>query len=139
MSADEFLVHDVSDFPIVWSRNAAIVPGYAPQWVREMDGLLTRGLPFVVVFDEGITEEDHEDRKVRALWLKKNKGLLVSLCRSVFVIEPNAIKRAALMAQALVASKAFGVSMDIVASRQEAETAARLRLMQRSATEGGLV
>lgn len=129
MSVDEFLVHDISHFPVVWSRNAAIVPGYAPQWVREMNRLLARGLPFVIIFDEGMADEDHEDRKVRAVWLKENKSLLASLCRSVIAIEPNAIKRAALTAQALIASKAFGVAMDVVPSRQDAEAAARASLM----------
>lgn len=125
MTADEFVVHDMSNFPIVRSRNDAIVPGYAHQWAREMDALLAADAPFIIVFDEGMAEERQEDRKVRAVWLKKNRNLLAMLCRSVVAIEPDAVKRMALKAQAVIATKAFGVPMDIVSSRAEAELRAR--------------
>jgi hypothetical protein len=125
MTADEFVLHDMSDFPIVRSRNDAIVPGYAQQWAREMDALLAADVPFVIVFGEGMADEQQEDRKVRAVWLKKNRSRLATLCRAVVAIEPDTVKCMALKAQAVIATKAFGVPMDIVPSRAEAEVRAR--------------
>jgi hypothetical protein len=120
----EFVLHDMSDFPIVRSRNDAIVPGYAQQWAREMDALLAADVPFAIV-GEGMAEEQQEDRKVRAVWLKKNRSRLATLCRAVVAIEPDTVKCMALKAQAVIATKAFGVPMDMVPSRAEADVRAR--------------
>jgi hypothetical protein len=42
----------------------------------------------------------------------------------VVAIEPDAIKRTALKAQSALAAKAFGVAMEIVASKEAAQTLA---------------
>jgi hypothetical protein len=115
-----FIVHDIEDFPIVWLRRAAIAPGYATQWEREMDALMTCSEPFVVIFEEGQPEEAHEDRKTRGLWLKRNKLALAQRCKAVLAIEPDAIKRTALKVQSALAAGAFGVPMDIAASTEDA-------------------
>ncbi|WP_322012958.1 hypothetical protein [Paraburkholderia sp. J12] len=122
---DTFIVHDLHAFPLIWSRRRAIVPGYAMQWTQEMDALLARAEPFVIVFEEGQPEESHEDRKNRGLWLKHNKALLGNICRAVIAIEPDAVKRAALKAQSALASRAFSVAMEVVASSEAARERAR--------------
>lgn len=122
-----FTVHDISSFPIIRSRPEAIVPGYAERWVSEMEALLAQGQPFVVVFPTGSAEEAHEDRKRRGIWLKANKKALGRLCLSLIAIEPDRLKRMALRAQAAMATKVFGIAMEIAASPEEAsDLAARL-------------
>ncbi|WP_042338261.1 hypothetical protein [Paraburkholderia ferrariae] len=122
---DRFIVHDLHAFPLVWSRCRAIVPGYAAQWAHEMDALLARAEPFVIVFEEGQPEETHDDRKTRGLWLKQNKALLGTVCRAVIAIEPDAEKRTALQAQSALASRAFSVAMEVAASSEAALERAR--------------
>lgn len=120
-SIDNFSVHSLENFPVVWSRRSAIKPGYSGQWESEMDALLERATPFVIVFEEGQPDESHEDRKTRGLWLKRNKLALGTLCKAVVAIEPDAIKRTALKAQSVLATKAFGVAMEIVESKEAAQ------------------
>jgi hypothetical protein len=127
---DNFIVHDLHAFPLVWSRRLAIEPGYASQWAREMDALLEQAQPFVIAFEEGQPEESHEDRKTRGLWLKRNKALLGTVCRAVIAIEPDAVRRTALKAQSALASRAFSVAMEVVASREDAQALARKLLAQ---------
>jgi hypothetical protein len=124
-----FVVHDVSCFPLVRARIDQQQVGYAPQWIDEMDLLVALGRPFVLLFESGRPEEEaHEDRRQRGLWLKKNKQALQEVCRALVSVEPDALKRTALKAQALMAVKAFGIPMDVVASTGEAEHCARERL-----------
>ena len=115
-----FTVHDVTAFPIIRQRPEALVPGYAAQWERELERLLGRATPFVVILGGGLPEETHEDRKSRGIWLKRNKALLALGCKAVIGIEPNIVMRAALKAQALLAAKAFGTPIDVAGSDEEA-------------------
>lgn len=130
-SIDSFTVHSLESFPVVWSRRAAIKPGYSAQWEAEMDMLLQRATPFVIVFEEGQPDESHEDRKTRGLWLKRNKLALGTLCKAVLAIEPDMLKRTALKAQSALAAKAFGVAMEIVESKEAAQKLA-FELVERS-------
>jgi len=125
-----FHIHDTQSFPLVWSRAGAIKPGYAAQWIGEMDALLVRAQPFVIAFEEGQPEETQEDRKSRGLWLKQNKSLLGTFCKAVIAIEPDALKRSALEAQTALASRAFGVAMEVLASRESVAIRARALLME---------
>ncbi|MFT4064730.1 hypothetical protein [Paraburkholderia sp.] len=90
-----------------------------------MDALLAKAQPFVILFEEGQPEEAHDDRKTRGIWLKRNKVALGERCKGVIAIEPDAVRRAALKAQTALASRAFGVAMEVVASRAVAERRAR--------------
>ncbi|TWB22718.1 hypothetical protein FBZ89_103345 [Nitrospirillum amazonense] len=118
---DQFEIHDVSRFPVVTTRPGAARPGYAPQWEREMDALLRRGLPFVILMpDPPQGEEAHEDRRLRGMWLKRNRDTLAALCRAVITVEPDAVRRAAFKVQAAIAVKAFGVAMEVAATGEEA-------------------
>lgn len=134
LNTDTFTVHDLADFPIVHARPEAIVSGYAADWAREMNALIAEGTPFAVVFPTGPFEEDHQDRKYRAIWLKANKRALGRLCVSLIVVEPDGLKRVALKAQTLTAVKAFQIRMDVVASLDDAVPLAR-SLLAPPATE----
>lgn len=121
LNTSEFLVHDVSRFPLVLARGDA-PPGHAAQWTHEMQALLAHGQPFVVIHTGPRAAEAHEDRKQRGLWLKQNRQALGAACRAVISVEPDAVRRAALAAQSAVAQKAFGVPMRTAASLEEACT-----------------
>jgi len=120
----DFTIHDASDFPIVLARPEAVTPGYAAHWENEMEALLTRQKPFVVIFPASRTEETTEDRKRRGLWLKANKDRLGRLCLSLITVERDRLKRAELKTQASMATKAFGIPVAIVASFEEASSLA---------------
>ena len=129
---DSFTVHDISAFPVVRVRSSGMPEGYAPQWVKEMDALLVRGEPYVLMFEGGRVDEAHEDRKQRGLWLKQNKRALQKVCRALISIEPDPLKRAAFRLQAVGAVKAFGIPMDVMPSEAEAAACARRRLEERA-------
>lgn len=131
MSLDNgaFLIHDVVAFPIVWVRPDENQPGSAAQWEVEMDDLIGRRQPFVMIMAaHHHHEEAHEDRKARGLWLKRNKAALALLCRAIIAVEPNAVTRVLVEAQSALATKAFGINAAVVASDDEAVRVARERL-----------
>src|SRR5204863_455016 len=104
MTAD-FLVHDIATFPVIHFRPEQAHPGYAPTWERELDTLLMRQEEFVIIFPPGNFDEAHEDRKVRALWLKRNKDLLPRFCKAIISVEPDPVQRAAQQVQAATLAK----------------------------------
>ncbi|MGZ9723498.1 hypothetical protein [Rhizobium miluonense] len=120
IDASTFTFHDVSLWPIVRQNAQSVQPGYAEQWEREMDSFLAISMPFVVIMEGGQPAEDHEDRKARGIWLKRNKTALATVCKAVIGIEASAIKRAAVQVQMSLATKAFGTRMEIVATQKEA-------------------
>ncbi len=120
IDTSSFAVHDVSLWPIVCQSARSVQPGYAAQWSREMDAILAISMPFVVIVDGDQPAEEHEDRKARGIWLKKNKSALAAICKAVIGIEASAVKRAAMQVQMSLATKAFGTRMETAASRQDA-------------------
>lgn len=119
---NDFALHDVHGFPLVWARPQ---DGADPDcWGREMDALIAQGTPFVALHAGDAHDENHAERKARALWFKRNKAALARVCRAVIAVQENALKRAALQVQALPMSQAFGIRMAVVASRAEAENLA---------------
>ncbi|WP_059412694.1 hypothetical protein [Cupriavidus basilensis] len=115
-----FFIHDVSAFPLVLGRPETLVPGYAGQWCEEMTTLVRQAHPFVIVMGPQADAERHEDRRLRALWLKHNREPLVRRCRLLVYVEPDAAKRAGLSALAALAVKAFGVPVALTAGMDEA-------------------
>lgn len=128
MSDTVFELHDVSDFPIVRSRANAARPGYAPQWEKEMEALVARAEPFAIIFEGERPEETQQDRKRRGIWLKQNKSRLGAVCKALVSIEEDDLKRIAVKAQSVMAEKAFGIPMVVVASHKEAEISAKHKL-----------
>lgn len=127
-----FRIYDVSAWPIVMLRSGAQAPGYAVQWVHEMNALLACNQPFVVLHGVQGEDEAHEDRRVRAVWLKENKSALAAQCRVLVHVEPDPERRRAVRAQAAIAVQAFKVPMEVVANFEEALAAARRALADRA-------
>jgi hypothetical protein len=128
MSDITFEFHDVSGFPIVRSRANIARPGYAQQWEDEMEALLARAEPFVIIFEGERPDEAQEDRKHRGIWLKQNKLRLGTVCKALITIEKNDLRRFAPNAQSAMSEKAFGIPMIIVADQSEATDAAKQKL-----------
>ncbi|WP_246172988.1 GntR family transcriptional regulator [Nitrospirillum amazonense] len=118
-------IHDLTDFPLVRLRPAAAVPGYAAAWCGEMHGLLATEKQFVLIYPPAAQQEDHEDRKLRGLWLKQNKEALAALCLGLIIVEPDSNRRIALEAQMAGTARAFGTPQATVESVAEAEALAR--------------
>lgn len=116
----DFVIHDISRFPLVFFRNDAAKPGYAKQWEVETVALVRNGHPFVIVHDQLRADEEHEDRRHRAVWLKHNKAELGRVCKGFISIEPDPARRdeARQMGQLLV--KAFDIQHEAVGTQEEA-------------------
>ncbi|AIO69276.1 hypothetical protein [Burkholderia oklahomensis] len=135
LDPQDFVVHDVSRFPMCVFRASAATPGYAPQWEKEIDALMRQGAPFVIVYVSLEADESHDDRKHRAIWLKQNKAELGAVCQALISVEPDPARRAAVAEQGKTAVKAFGIPHEAVASLDEA-TALAARLTRLSDTAG---
>jgi hypothetical protein len=125
MTSDPIL--DLQDFPMVGFDPTAQPAGYGPRWAAEMDRLLARGLPFVLIVT-GSGPEAHTDRATRSRWLRANKQQLAAHCRGILLIEPDAGLRAERQRPAEAAGKAFGVAMGVVESLTAAQRLAEERL-----------
>lgn len=121
-------VHDAGAFPLVRFRAEAMAPGYAAQWIEDMDRLLAAGERFVVLYPAGTHEETHEDRKQRGLWLKQHRDALSVLCLALVSVEPDALEREAFRARIDGLGKAFGVRQAVAADDAEAGALARAYL-----------
>lgn len=120
---------DRSHFPIVTARADHLPEGYSTCWIVEMDAILARRLPFVLVYLGPHQEEAQGDRKVRTLWLKAHRETLAKLCRFIITVEPDADARARRQAQGEALGAAFGVTFRIASSDKEAiEIAQKLSL-----------
>jgi len=124
-TSSQFEFFDVSRFPIVRIQGSRLPPGYAPQWIAEMDALLARGQPFAFVFLDSVEHPEHADQKAQTQWLKKNRKPLAALCRGAVAVEPDRAKRLLKRAQALAITAALGLRFSIAADREEAERRAR--------------
>ncbi|AIO26248.1 MULTISPECIES: hypothetical protein [Burkholderia] len=127
LNPNDFALHDIHLFPVCVFRPEHATPGYAPRWEGEIDTLMRHGEPFVIVYVELDTDESHDDRKHRAVWLKQNKVELGAVCKALVSVEPDPDRRAEVAAQGEVAVKAFGIPHHAVASfGQAVSLAARL-------------
>jgi len=124
---DSFVIHDLSSFPVVRMNDGMATPGYAAQWIKEMDALLAISRPFVMLHGANEGDEGHEDRKARGLWLKRHKEELGRYCVAMIGIEADLLKSEAMRAMSDLATKAFGTPTYVVENERDAqELAARL-------------
>lgn len=128
MQLTEFQFHDTSDYPIVRLSGRGLPAGTGPQWAAEMDALIARKRPFVLIFLDEQEHETHEDKKVRTVWIKKNRKELASLCRGFILIEPDKATRVLKRAQGAAMAAAFGLRLKFTASQEEAEQLAKYLL-----------
>ncbi|HCW0413361.1 hypothetical protein AB1K01_11385 [Pseudomonas paraeruginosa] len=120
LNPHDFLVHDISHHPMVVFRNDSAKPGYAKQWEVETVSLIGQGAPFVIVYDQLRGDEDHEDRKHRALWLKQNKAEMSRVCKGFISIEPDPVRREEARQMGAMLAKAFGIQHEGVETWEEA-------------------
>ncbi|TWT14868.1 hypothetical protein [Reyranella sp. CPCC 100927] len=137
MSTFQFELHDISDFPIVRISVNGLPAGYTRTWVPEMDALVQRGDPFVLVLVDGHGEDSPQDRKSKAQWIKVNKGAFAASCRGFVSVEPSLAKRLALRAQGAIIARTFGLNFVAARDLAEAETAARRLLAGEVDVDGG--
>jgi hypothetical protein len=128
MTSKDFTLHDTTDYPLVRFTVDTAVSGYATRWCEEMDRLVARSKPFVLIYPSGERNEAHEDRVIRGGWLKRNKAALADKCLALIVIEPDAARRAELEAMFPNLVRAFGTPQAARASAAEAEALARYLL-----------
>ncbi|MFM0648558.1 hypothetical protein PQR14_29900 [Paraburkholderia bryophila] len=119
MQLSDFTVHDIARFPEVRCAPETVHPGYSAQWRLELEALIERGEPFFMLFAEGEFNEEPEDTRVRAVWLKENKANLASVCRSIVSIERDEAKRAKLLGQLAGLEKAFGIPRLVASTEAE--------------------
>lgn len=120
---------DSSAFPLVWMRQTA--PSSAPpqEPFDELANLLARKQAFVFLSEEGFNDHEHgqEERKQTSLWMKKHKADIRAFIKAMILIEPNAARRLASKAFAVMFGKFWGYPLLVAATREEAlETASRL-------------
>ncbi|MDR5784537.1 hypothetical protein QCE63_34600 [Caballeronia sp. LZ065] len=115
-----FTVFDIRSFPVITLRNDAIRPGYAEQWLREMDRLVAHGEPFVMLHVEMPDNEPHEDFRRRGQWLKQNKEALARVCSMLITVESDDEKREDARGRGRGATKAFGIPHRAVGTLAEA-------------------
>ncbi len=133
MNANDFKIHAIHDFPVCVIEPEVVVPGYSQQWQREIDALVTRGEPFVLIYREPGDDEPHEDRKARAQWLKQNKGRFADLCPGIISVLADAGRRAHFDGMGKMGEQAFGVRYRTAATLEEALVLARRLLEDRGA------
>ncbi|MGS1078463.1 hypothetical protein [Pseudoxanthomonas beigongshangi] len=137
-----FELHDDSRFPFVRATPRERQAGVAPQWQREMEALIGRAQPFVIIFPPGhhadleqldgdAMRQAQEERKQRALWLKRNRDLLAESCKGMITIELDAARRSAERARATQLEKAFGVPLRVADSGDMADELADALLERR--------
>jgi len=120
---------DSSTFPLVWMRQIASANDTAQAPFDEFANLLARKQAFVFLSDDGFNDHEHtqEERKQTSLWMKKNKVEIRAFIKGMILIEPNAGKRLASKAFAIMFGKFWGYPLLVTASQEEAlETAQRL-------------
>jgi hypothetical protein len=122
---------DSTRFPIVWMHNKGHeVEQTFDQIAAVFEDILVRGVPFVMIgmgTDRPPKSRDPAENKRVSLWIKKNKPRF-TLCRSMVLVEPSAVKRVAMGAILTVFSKFWGFSVALVASEAEALRTAKAAL-----------
>ncbi|ARP82321.1 hypothetical protein CAL12_16850 [Bordetella genomosp. 8] len=123
------MLMDVSKFPLVWMELNAPGPDPGASPFAEFEALLARKEVFVLLNDEGLDsgapEHSPEEMKQASLWMKRHKSELRAFVKAGIYIEPNAAKRLATKAFALVYEKFWGYPMLTVETKDEALTLAR--------------
>lgn len=102
---------DQSSFPLVFL--SADIPSDMPHELQ-FEAVLDRAAPFVLIGDhlpDQDHDEPHEERRKRALFFKKNKDRLRSLCRGIVVVEGDKAIPMPLRLAAQAVGKAFGGSL----------------------------
>lgn len=117
---------DDSRFPLVFLRTHDDETSSVDEVLernRQLEGLLDKQRPFVLIADH--SEHDHdnetpEQRKEKALFFKRIKGRMREYCLGLIVIEGHSPVNAAARIAATAASKALGFSVQFAADEGSA-------------------
>lgn len=125
---------DDSRFPLVFAREQGDSDASI---LDQLEGLLDRQAPFVLITDH--SPEDHDDetpeeRREKALFFKKIRERFKKYCRAMIVIENGKQTNAVVRAAAAAASKAFGFSVLFEADEERA-VAKGMFLLERTLLE----
>lgn len=137
LDSDSFRLHDVRDFPLVWTGAFVRDEVNARRWQVEMDALVAQGSPFVILHRMA-GPEPREARKARTAWLGRNRRALAQLCLAVVAIETDPVRRASLEARAAIANQSYGVKAAVVGSAEEGDDLAWEILFCTPTREGAL-
>lgn len=127
------------EFPLVYVEDHDHHPSAPgePSWQEELEALLGRSRPFVIIFDAP-RKDDHEEsqaeRREKAIWFKRNRARLTSLCAGAMVIESAGPTPLPIRMAAQAAGKALGVEFRFVGDDKAAREAATIILAEKFLT-----
>lgn len=130
MNRDQFIFHDLSQFPIVTARHGGAPQGYSATWIREMEMLVANPQAFVMVVPDMRLEAAHEDRKAMIEWQTANMPRLKARCRAFIAVERDAQALEQIRKRGEKMARAFGMPFLAVATAGEAVQCARELLGQ---------
>ena len=122
-AANQFEVHDVSDFPIVRMCVEQRSGGH-DEWVAEMQRLFDHGQRFVII-GHGSLDEPKEQAAQRARWYKQNKPLLAEYLAGTVLLEADPDRRAELAGMIEKMSDVWPWNMGLASTETEAEEMAQ--------------
>ena len=115
---------DDSCFPIVRYRvpeNPDMFDHGEDYLLQDLDSLLARDLPFVMITSGKHDQEADEIRKGRAIWFKANQKRFATLCRALIHLEPDRSEKQRMTADTQNLTAALGIPFTVVSSEAEAE------------------
>ncbi|WP_423381867.1 ATP--cob(I)alamin adenosyltransferase [Burkholderia sp. LMG 32019] len=114
-----------TEFPFVWLRYTGSTHTDPARLIAELDALLARREPFVLLTDDAPSgddrgADDHELRKQLAKWSKANRAQSREWIPAMIAIEPDAARRVALDAFSGAFEKVWGYPLNAAATRDDA-------------------
>ncbi len=121
---------DDTRFPLVFAREQG-EPGASI--LAQLEALLDRRAPFVLITDHSPSDHDDEtaeERREKALFFKKVRDRFKKYCRAMIVVEGTKPTNPAVRLAAATASKAFGFSVFFETDEQRAAARGMLLLLE---------
>lgn len=123
-----FTFLDASRFPVVRYRIPEAVGHLQAETdplLRDLDLLLARNLPFILITSGQHDREPADVRKGRAVWFKAHQPRLAGLCRVMIHIAPNPEERHRMIEQTQTLSNTLGMPLFVVSDETEADRRAQ--------------
>lgn len=127
-SEPRFAFLDTSRFPIVRYRIPKAVGHLQAETdplLKDLDLLLARNLPFILITSGQHDREPADVRKGRAVWFKAHQPRLASLCRVMIHIAPDPEERRRMIEQTQTLSNTLGMPLFVVSDETEADKRAQ--------------
>lgn len=115
-----FRIHEISSFPVVRLSSPISAAGGATQWCGEMDRILARRQPFVLIYPPPDDSETSGDRAARGAWLKRQRVMMAARCLGLVIVEPDQSRREQLEEMFPKLQRAFGTPQFATASHEDA-------------------